>query len=255
MRRFIFPILLLCWAVCAFSQIIIRPLSVSSTLSNSIVAHWSLDETEGTRYDETDNNNDLTDYNTVGYATGKIGNCADFEYLNGMEYLGCDDNASLSFGPEENFCIALWWNAEASAGNMPLVAKTDGDANSNIEYRILSQSLVPKFTTGNGTNATTVKAASNFVVGTWVFVCAWYNTTTDSLYIQINDGTPNRVVATYEPHDGTDGFFLGYQKNTYYGYKLDGQMDEVSIFNRCPVSSNGFAMADSLYNGGLGWQP
>lgn len=254
MKRFILPILL-DWAVCAYSQIIIRPLSVSSTLSNSIVAHYSFEETEGTRYDATDNNNDLTDYNTVAYATGVIGNAADFEYANGMEYLGREDNASLSFGAEENFCIAFWWNAETSSGDMPLVAKTDGNTSADIEYRIYSQSLVPKFATGNGTNATTVTASSNFVVGTWVFVCAWYNTTTDSIYIQINDGAPNRAAAVYEPHDGTDSFWVGYQNNSYYGYKLDGQMDELTILNRCPVSSNGFGLADSLYNGGLGWRP
>jgi hypothetical protein len=48
-------------------------------LTDDLQGWWNFEETSGTRYDETANNNDLTDNNTVGYGTGKIGNAADFE--------------------------------------------------------------------------------------------------------------------------------------------------------------------------------
>jgi hypothetical protein len=59
-------------------------LQSEKTLLNNLLAYWKLDETSSTRFDSTPNNNDLTDNNTVGSATGKVGNAALFD---GSNYL------------------------------------------------------------------------------------------------------------------------------------------------------------------------
>ena len=88
MKRWLISILILLGFAFATGQIIIRPYATvaSSTLSTGLLAFWKMAETSGTRYDETANNEDLTDNNTVSYATGKVGNAADFEASNN-EYL------------------------------------------------------------------------------------------------------------------------------------------------------------------------
>ena len=45
------------------------------SLLNGLVAAYNLNETGGTRYDLTTNNNDLADSSALGYTTGIVGNC------------------------------------------------------------------------------------------------------------------------------------------------------------------------------------
>lgn len=65
-----------------FRRLGIWTANVDSTLLVGIFAHWPLDEESGTRYDTVDSNH-LTDNNTVGFASGKIGNAASFVASNG----------------------------------------------------------------------------------------------------------------------------------------------------------------------------
>jgi hypothetical protein len=72
------------------------------SLLTDLKAYWKLNETSGTRYDETDNNVDLTDNNTVGSTTGKIGNAASFNKSN-SEFLGQNLPAAMQFTGDFSF--------------------------------------------------------------------------------------------------------------------------------------------------------
>ena len=238
------------------AQIVIRPVSTSapeSTLLHDLRAFWNFSETSGTRYDTTANNNDLTDNNTVGYAAGKYGNSADLESGN-SEYFTINDNAYLSFGPENSFTLSCWIKLESTGNYRPLMCKTNGSATSNFEYNLdVLDTQYPRFFTGNGTNASSAQWGSTVSSGTWYMITGWYDTDTDSVYVVVNDGTPVRAEAVYEPHDGTDQFKIGTWSNVSWFY--DGLIDLAGVWARCPKSANGYAMLDSLYNGGLGWKP
>jgi len=91
-------------------------------ITNGCLAFWSLDETSGTRIDDSGNGYDLTDNNSVGYEAGVIGNAALFaaggEYLSeggGLDMEGvtemswvCWIKTTSSFSTQENI-FGRWW--------------------------------------------------------------------------------------------------------------------------------------------------
>jgi len=222
-----------------------------STLSTSLISFWKMDETSGSRYDAVSGYT-LTDNNTVGYATGKNGNAGDFEYAN-SEMLYRADNAALSFNANENFTIACWINLESATTYRPIISKNNGLEESGVEYNLSLYNSEPYLSTGNGTAATYVDWGATLSTGTWYMLCAWYNTTTDSIYIQVNNGMPIRALAVYEPFDGGGDFHIGAW--TYSNYFMDGLIDDVGIWGRAGNAVTGKAMADSIYNSGNGWRP
>lgn len=254
MRRLVLMIIL-ALALPSFSQIVIRPITVSTTntLNNGLIAFWNMSETSGTRYDTTANNNDLSDNNTVGYGTGKYGNAADLERSN-SEYLTINDNDYLSFGSEESFTLSAWVKLETGSNYHPIMAKTNGAATKNFEYDLdILDTQKPRFFVGSGSGASSAEWGSTISTGTWYMITGWYDTDTDSVYVVVNDGNHVRAVATHEPHDGSDQFKIG----TWSGanWFFDGLIDCAGVWGRCPKYTNGYAMIDSLYNGGAGWQP
>jgi hypothetical protein len=87
-------------------------ISNDATLSTSLVSYWELEEASGTRVD-SHGSNDLTDNNTVGTATGIIGNGADFEASN-SESLSITNAAQSGLGVTGNFSISLWLKFESA---------------------------------------------------------------------------------------------------------------------------------------------
>lgn len=222
----------------------------ATTLTNGLIAFWKLDETSGTRYDSI-GNNDLADSNTVLYQASRImqptwGNAADFEKST-TEFLWTADNADLSFNSEDNFLISAWVKRE-QVDIHGLVSKSGG--NNDVEYSLDIQNSDAYFRTGNSNASSSSAATSGGVagVGVWCFLCGWYNTVTDSIYVQIDDGTPVRGLAVTEPVDSDDVFLIGSRYVASYHY--DGLIDNVGIWGRCSPE-----LADSIYAMGRGWHP
>jgi len=88
-------------------------------------AHWTLDETSGTRLDSTTNGWDLTDVNTVGYTTGALNNASDHvgassEYLRtGSDFTG--------FGTQA-ITLNFWLKTTTDMEDSFLIANNDGGA-------------------------------------------------------------------------------------------------------------------------------
>jgi len=261
MKRWIIVGFLLLSFVFLTGQMIIRPYATTgSTLSTGLLAFWKMAETSGTRYDETANNEDLTDNNTVGYGTGKIGNAADFEADN-SEYLSKTDDAVLSFAASESFTLGFFLKGESFPdmfASKYILIKSD---DSGTEYAILvtdnGTSDVIDFYVYNGANYAQVTSTTALSTGTWYAVICWHNAATDSIYVQINGGSPVRAsTGGDKPTDSAGNFVIGgwlYGGSLHYPY--DGLIDCFGVWRRCPVYTNGYAMADSIYNGGSGWEP
>ena len=77
----------------------------ASTLLTGLVSWWKLDEESGTRADAVGTNHH-TDNNTVGYASGKIGNAANFVAAN-SESLTLGIAGVIPFGTED-FSVSFW---------------------------------------------------------------------------------------------------------------------------------------------------
>lgn len=250
MKRTLLFLLLL--SVASSAQIIICSLSPpEETRDDELIAFWKMDETSGDRTDEI-SSMVLTDHNTVGYGTGKFTNAADFEFSS-AEYIYVADNATVSFGATENFTVSFWYKPESVSGLQLLTKATDANA---VEWGFYcsSEDYTYRFITGNNSFSQSAAISdSALAAGRWQFVCGWYNASTDSLYIRINNGKISRAKATYGPTDGAAAMHVGRWPG-YTNY-ADGLMDCLSFYSRCPQLVGNYALCDSLYNSGSGWEP
>lgn len=242
--------LLLFLSVTSSAQIVICSLSPpEETRDDGLIAFWKMDETSGNRTDAV-GSMVLTDNNTVGYGTGKYTNAADFEHAS-TEYFSVADNATVSFGPTESFTVSFWYKAESRDGLLFVSKASNINA---LEWAVGAGSYNYIFSTGNNAfSRSTATSDSSVGVGYWQFICSWYNASTDSIYIRVNNGKINREKATYGPTDGAADVLVG----AWAGYTsyADGMMDCLSIYSRCPQLTGNYAMCDSLYNSGSGWEP
>lgn len=247
MRRLFLIFFVLVISLASSGQIVIRRYSSVTppvnTLLTGLVAFWNLDEESGTR-DDAISTNDLTDYNTTGYATGKISNAALFVNAND-EALYHADNAELSLGADVTFTVAFWFNPTAVNITQTLIGKENG-------FKIFASQWKLVVETYDGSHWCPVASAAyvdRLENGVWKFVVGWYNATTDSVYIQVNSKFIGQTYAYSGAQDNSSNWYVGTTGT-------DGAIDLCGLWKgRCPVYTDGYAMADSIYNSGAGWQP
>lgn len=208
-------------------------------LTDNLVSWWSLDEASGTRYDSHGTNH-LTDNNTVGSATGKVGNAASFVAAN-SESLSIVDNASLSMGAGVRLTIAAWVHATSLAFENNIVAKRTG----HLEYylRVRNNRFDFEVSATGATPVYTVVGANTITTGVWYFVVAGYDGT--NLFLSINDGALRTTAYIGDIFDGTSSFVVGSRGTNDY---WTGEIDEVAIWKRALSS----AEITELYNSGAG---
>jgi len=223
-----------------------------ATLTTSLISYWPLNETSTgvAQVNRADafGSNTLTDNNTTASGTGKKGNTADFESAN-SEFLNIIDNASLSTG-DIDFTVAAWVNLESKAASQALVGKHDSAT--VREYTLYYASSTDTFSlivwNAAGTEIGRVDATSlgSPATGTWYFVVAWHNATTDTISIKVNNGTTDSVATTGVLGDTGARFSIGAQ-NTNTGGTLfaDGLIDEVGFWKKVLSSTEITDLYDS----------
>ena len=205
-------------------------------LKDSLVSYWKLDEASGTRFD-SHGSNDLTDNNTVGSATGKIGNCASFIAAN-SEYLSHADNADLSAG-DIDFTFGCWVYFD-TIGTFPfIVNKGWGDGSGWIIYVRIDDSNKLWFSCN--ADANTVKSAA-VSTATWYHVVVRHDSVNDLIKITLN-GTTTSASYSGGVTDDAELFILG--GATFF---LNGKIDEAFWAKRCWSD----AEIDEIYNSGNG---
>lgn len=214
--------------------------------TGSLVAWWSLDETSGTRNDSHGANH-LTDNNTVGYASGKKSNAANFIAAN-SEYLAINDNAALSIGSSVNMTIGAWVYLTSKSGNIHIGGKRSATV---AEYRLLYNSSNDRFEFqgNNGTTTTTVTAISfgSPSLNTWYFVTAGNSTSSSDLWIQVNAGTRNVSDPSISLiQDNTVPFTIGSTGGS--SAFMDGNIDEMFVYKKYLTGDE----VTWLYNSGNG---
>ena len=221
---------------------------MSNPTTADLLAYWSMDEESGNRIDEVAGLV-LTDNNTVTYDTGIKGNAADFTPGN-SEYLSIEDTAAISFG-DEDFTICFWAKFNALGANRELVCKWD-QSNNDREYRIFYADAVSdiRFTLSpDGSSATNLDLNITEATGTWYFVCAWYSTADNKMYMSVNDANEVNTSHNGGSNDNISTLAIGARDDagSVDNYH-DGLIDEVAFFGRVLTG----AEQEWLYNSGAG---
>ena len=209
----------------------------------SLVAHWRLDETSGTRTDSEGSNN-LTDNNTVLYSPGHLKNSADFESSNN-EYLSIADNADLSTG-DIDFSTSLWVYLEDINTN-GLITK-GGESGSLREWGLLTNSSggLRFYISSDGTaESKSITWSKTMTAKTWYHITAWHDASGDEIGLTVNNSTPETLAtAGVAPSDRAGDFTIGWSNGLWYS---DAKIDEVSFWKRTLTT----AERSQLYLDGL----
>lgn len=191
---------------------------------------WYLEESNGTRYDEWNNRNNLTDNNTVLSAGGQFGGAGDFETAN-SEQLDITDASQVGLDVTGDITFGGFINIESAAASGVILGKRDGPSSNRGYYFYIdttpdehcgfSSDGAGETDFGDGTPALST--------ATWYHVVCRLSGTTTNIY---RDGTS---VATTTHTGGlfnnTARFSIG-STNTTPAAFFDGLIDEAFVFSR-----------------------
>lgn len=206
-----------------------------------LLALYRMEETSGTRYDETTNNEDLTDNNTVLYqadnksvGSGDV-NCADFEkdtdeFLSRAEASLSSDwpgKSSAMDGGTGGFSIVMWVKPESfttyaylSGNDIDSWWIREATGEDNIQFCVYDTDYRIKL----------VDTVTD--VGVWHHIAmTWAGGATDELNAYKDGsvlGSPLTVTAVN--NSSSDNFNIGFAPDGAEHY--DGRIDEVAIFKR-----------------------
>ena len=206
--------------------------------TTNLVGNWSMDETSGTRAD-SHGSNDLTDNNTVGYATGVISNAASFIRAN-TESLSSSTQPITGTGARaEEF-----WFKTSSSEDMAFVSY--GINVNGKWWRIrMENGAIWQRVTGGAKEWT-----NTWNDGNWHHLVMQVdaNSTIDDVVLYI-DGTlqsSSGASTTRALDTGSANFYIGRESSG--SVWLDGDIDEYRHWNRV-LAANEIAW---LYNSGSG---
>jgi hypothetical protein len=200
--------------------------------TNGYAGVWHLNESSGTRYDSTSNNNDLTDWNTVARGAGQMAGGADFVRTN-SEYLYITDAAQTGLDITGPITLEAWVkNDETVNPPYQVISKARGTCGSGDPpyfLRLNSQGANLRectvMTEVCGADPTDAQPAVGTITsGSWIHL------------VGLNDGSYTRVYKNSAETDSeahatgsynSDGaLYVGSQVNANY---FDGIIDEARI--------------------------
>lgn len=228
--------------------------TISGDFSTNLIAHWTMDETSGTRYDSTASDFDLTDNNTVSYGTGKQGNAADIEvdnleYLSGGDWTGFDNVTKLS--------VSAWINLEStSADPRYIITKWNNasqPAGSSFRIYISSDNKLHLDSYNSANSYVSYYGSTAISTGTWYhMVMVWDSAATgNKLQFYLNGSAETMsgsgTVGTIK--DTTTIVNIGSASDSDTGRRWDGMIDEVSVWSGRALTSS---EVSTIYNSGSG---
>ncbi len=212
--------------------------------TNGLISWWSMNETGGARNDSHTTANNLTNYNTVGYAAGLKGNAALITPAS-LQRLTRNDNASLSTG-DIDFTLVANVYLNSTTNTMVIANKGDKADQNKRDYTLYYAGGAFGMRVGNGTTSSAVTSTGTLSAGQWYTIIAWHDSVNNTLNIQVNNGTVNTVSYSGGAMDTTFPLSIGAHFDGTYG--LNGRIDEVAFYKRVLTPSE----RTWLYNGGSG---
>lgn len=216
------------------------PASADDTILTSLISYWELDEESGTRYD-AHGSNDLTDNNTVGYASGVVGNAALFTAAN-SEHLSIANNPTLQVG-DIDFTLCAWvWISDTGTAR-DIISQREG----SIEYYIRTETdnrIRFYIRYGDNSNSTSIYTAA-ISQSAWHYFVAWHDSVNDTVNIQLDNSAPVTSAHSYGVNSGINSFRIAYPVSNAY---WDGLIDQVGFWKRVLATDE----RTWLYNSGAG---
>lgn len=219
------------------------------SLLTSLVSYWKLDEASGTRYD-SHGTNDLTDNGSVSSTTGKLNSAGSWD--GGSRYLSHSDNSDLSTG-DIDFTFTAWVKF-TDIGQRRFIIGKDDSTSGNREYTLFYHNATDRirfdvFTATDSDHFVLADSLGSPSTGTWYFIVAWYDSTANTLNIQINNGTVDTTSGVSSlQSSGAAEFRLGARSYSGIEDYHDGLIDEVGFWKRVLTSDE----RTRLYNSGAG---
>jgi len=175
--------------------------SVFPTLGNGLIAHWPLDEVQGTKTPELINGYDmeLTNLTAADVVSGKIGNAFSFSNENQTLLSRVHDAADqLPANKHESFSVSMW-------------SKVDGNGQNDL--RLFSEGH-----TGNSNplfNIGTDNTGGSGVVDFYIRQSGW--------------PLVNHIKSSAEPYDGEWHHVVFVQEDGERRLYVDGELDDVEL--------------------------
>jgi len=220
----------------------------STTLLDGLVSWWELEESSSTRVDSHGSTN-LTDVNTVGSATGKIGTAAHFTGANNEELTNTAAPSGM-WGGDKDWTISCW--AYHDSTTFQVLMCLDGTLTSSsltLDWMLyLVASKYRFYTSDGGFDYVEATTFGNISTATWNHIVAWHDSAAGSINICINDGATdtNSSIGTPTHKAGHDDIRLGRYGNSTS--TMNGRIDEAAIWDRLLTADE----ITELYNSGDG---
>jgi hypothetical protein len=225
-------------------------------LIDGLIAYWELDNTN----DSHSNNYHLTNNGSITFVTGKVGNAADLERDTTAQILTITDaNGPLLSPANSAYFFAVWIKLESDPGGTQFIAVKD--TGSAAEFWLGYQGGLPNvqftaFGSAGLGNQNDAARSGALTPGTWYLVMAWFDPTTDKVYLQVSADSAYESTVNESAAGLTSGIFettgalgIGGDVGGAFGPRwFDGLIDQVGVWGRVLDPTE----RQELYNGGAG---
>jgi len=216
-----------------------------------MIACWPLTEATGTREDDWASF-DLADNNTVTGTTGPVGlgDASSFASAN-SEYLSHADHASLRMGDFDT-TFAVWANLTADASGLFRCVFSKDDSEGSRGYVLNYIESTDKFhfdvlDTGAG-SATAISSGTYAPASGWHFIVCGFNSTTDDVFISVDDSALDTDSMALPPNPGTAEFRIGARVSVGIPSYWEGGIAGVAMWDRLLTAGE----ITTLYAAGAG---
>lgn len=190
--------------------------------SGDCVAYWKLEDVN-----DSVGSNNLTNVGATSGITGKVGNAYRFDGVNDSMTVPAAFDTMLT----GNFSISLWfkpnvWDQDGAGTTTWLITFRD---ERNVQLRMVDGGTIEiNMFTGTDYSATTT---TTYSTGSWIHVVAT-KSSTNGLRIYVNDTLEaTNGSATGTPATATATSAIGAYPASAGNFNLDGEMDEVGLFD------------------------
>jgi hypothetical protein len=208
-------------------------------LETNLISFWRLEEPTGGNAFDHFGDNDLSHSNNPDSAAG-FGNLGSGRHFRGNSsfqrlFITDANQTDLGMGTDEHggsFTVMAWVNFDSLSTAQTILGKYDS-ALTTGEYRINYRTDIDRFTFELRQDNSVIDfiqadSLGSPSTGTWYFIIAWYDSSADTLSIQINNGTVDSKSWGNNIQNGNTAFHLGALD---FGFEVvDGRILAVGVW-------------------------
>lgn len=232
------------------SSVFARTLAAPSSLNTGLTSLWRMEDAAGANAADAVGSNTMTQVNSPGSATGKIGLARTLVRAS-TQYFTRASNSGLQCG-NNNRTWSFWVNLTDKSNTYEIVTKGDAATLAGSEYELFYSSGSDRFAAnfyplGGGANVmVTANTFGSPTAGVWYLVTAYHDATNDLIGISVNAGAFNTTAFTLGTNVTAAAFVIGAVAAGVV--PMNGIIDQSALWSRVLTA----AEVTALYNGGAG---